>query len=115
MVCAVDSGIGRDGRFAGLYLVVKNAQQPRPPRLRPPPFATRSAKRAKIDWPCRSSTSRLFGDTPLAESFRRLDRFCRSSPGTQVIDAAWGFGTVKRLDDFYKRITVDFAASPVTR
>ncbi len=53
-----------------------------------------------------------FGDMPLADSFRRLDLLLALTPGTLVIDPAWGFGTVKRLDDFYKRIAIDFLGKP---
>ena len=50
-----------------------------------------------------------FTSQPLEESFRQLDTLLELSPGTQVIDKTWGFGTVRRLDNFYKRITIDFS------
>ena len=53
-----------------------------------------------------------FGEVPLEESFRRLDILLSLIPGSLVIDANWGIGTVKRLDDFYKRLTIDFADKP---
>ena len=53
-----------------------------------------------------------FGDVPLEESFRRLDILFALTPGTLVIDPNWGIGVIKRLDDFYKRITIDFAGKP---
>ena len=53
-----------------------------------------------------------FGEVPLEESLRRLDLLFALTPGTLVIDTNWGLGTVKRLDDFYKRVTIDFDGKP---
>ena len=53
-----------------------------------------------------------FGEVPLEESFHRLDLLTALTPGTLVIDPNWGIGTIKRLDDFYKRVTIDFAGKP---
>jgi transcription elongation GreA/GreB family factor len=50
-----------------------------------------------------------FASQPLEASVRQLDTLLELAPGTQVIDKTWGFGIVKRLDHFYKRITVDFS------
>ncbi len=49
-----------------------------------------------------------FGSRPLAESLARLERLMSFTPGTRVLTAAWGLGEIKRLDYFYRRITVDF-------
>jgi len=49
-----------------------------------------------------------FGEKPIEEAFRRLDLLLSLKAGTLVIDPAWGLGTIKRIDDFYKRITIDF-------
>ena len=49
-----------------------------------------------------------FGVRPLAESLGRLDRLMSYTPGTRVLNATWGLGEIKRLDYFYRRITVDF-------
>ena len=49
-----------------------------------------------------------FGVRPLSESLARLDRLMSYTPGTRVLNATWGLGEVKRLDYFYRRITVDF-------
>ena len=55
-----------------------------------------------------------FGELPLDESLVRLEKliaFNANIPGpagTKVINSTWGVGTVKRIDGFYKRITVDF-------
>ena len=48
----------------------------------------------------------------LKESFRRFDTLCEFQASDQVIDNAWGFGVVKRVDAFYKRIIIDFRGRP---
>ena len=53
-----------------------------------------------------------FGEVPLEESFHRLDLLTALTPGTLVIDPNWGIGIIKRLDDFYKRFTIDFTGKP---
>jgi transcription elongation GreA/GreB family factor len=94
--------------FAGLYLVIKD----RTPHLSVSLKATGIRDTLKKACKDRLITalidSAAFGDVPLAESFRRLDLLLALKPGTLVIDPAWGLGTVKRLDDFYKRIAIDF-------
>ncbi len=98
--------------FHGLYLVVKE----RLPRLAAALKAT--GIRDALKKACKDRLITAFIDTaaigelPLEESFRRLDLLLTLAPGTLVIDPAWGFGTIKRLDDFYKRVTVDFAGKP---
>jgi transcription elongation GreA/GreB family factor len=98
--------------FNGLFLVVKD----RLPHLSTVLKATGIRDALKKACKDRLITvlidTAAFGDLPLAESFKRLDLLLSLAPGTLVIDPAWGFGTVKRLDDFYKRITVDFAGKP---
>lgn len=55
-----------------------------------------------------------FGEIPLEESLVRLEKlltFNANIPGpagAKVLNPTWGLGTVKRIDGFYKRITVDF-------
>ena len=55
-----------------------------------------------------------FGARPLAESLVRLEKlvaFNANIPGpagTKVLNETWGLGTVRKIDYFYKRITVDF-------
>ena len=44
----------------------------------------------------------------LKESLGRLERLLSFREGSLVLSAAWGLGDVKRLDYFYRRITVDF-------
>jgi transcription elongation GreA/GreB family factor len=49
---------------------------------------------------------------PLPESLRRLDTLLRLQPGTLCMDKTWGFGVVRRADDFYEKFTIDFEDRP---
>ena len=49
-----------------------------------------------------------FGERPLDESLVRLEKLVSFQQGSLVLSKAWGLGTVKKLDYFYRRITVDF-------
>lgn len=49
-----------------------------------------------------------FGESPLDESLVKLEKLVGFQPGALVLSKAWGLGKVKRLDYFYKRVTVDF-------
>ena len=51
-----------------------------------------------------------FGVRPLDESFARLERLLSFQPGRLVLNPTWGLGEVKRIDSFYRRITVDFTS-----
>ena len=51
-----------------------------------------------------------FGAVPLAQSLVRLEKLVSFQQGALVLSKAWGLGVVKRLDYFYRRITVDFKA-----
>lgn len=45
---------------------------------------------------------------PLAECFHRLDTLQRLKPGILCMDKTWGVGSVKAVDAFYERVTIDF-------
>ena len=51
-----------------------------------------------------------FGVRPIADSLDRLGKLIALTPGVRVLSVAWGLGEVKRLDYFYRKITVDFKA-----
>jgi len=98
-----------NGDFNGLYIVVKSCLNS---------LLSRFGAESILNDLKRSCKDRLilaFIDTvpfdaqPLEASFRQLDILLELSPGAQVIDKTWGFGTVKRLDNFYKRVTIDFS------
>jgi transcription elongation GreA/GreB family factor len=48
----------------------------------------------------------------LPECMRRLDLLLGLKKGTLCHNATWGFGIVNRLDEFYGKVTVDFAGKP---
>lgn len=98
--------------FPGLYQVVRERADRLSPSLSPAGIRDLLRKVCKDRLAAAFIDTAAFGDVDLAESFRRMDLLMSLTPGTQIIDPAWGFGIVKRLDDFYKRITVDFAGKP---
>lgn len=51
-----------------------------------------------------------FGKIKPSESFRRLALLRAMKPGDFFVDKTWGFGIIKRIDAFYKRLTIDFTA-----
>lgn len=53
-------------------------------------------------------TSSEFGALPPAESVRRFVTLLSCKPGTLCLEKTWGFGVIQRVDDFYKKITIDF-------
>jgi transcription elongation GreA/GreB family factor len=98
--------------FSGLYLVIKDREHTLSALLKPSGIRDALKKACKDRLITALIDTASFGEVSLEESFRRLDLLLALKPGTLVIDPAWGFGTVKRLDDFYKRATVDFVGKP---
>ena len=49
-----------------------------------------------------------FGVRPLDEALARLERLMAFQPGRLVLNTTWGLGEIRRVDAFYRRITVDF-------
>ena len=49
-----------------------------------------------------------FGQQPPKEVLSRLTKLVSFKPGSLVLNSAWGLGKVKKVDYFYKRVTVDF-------
>ena len=49
-----------------------------------------------------------FEDRPLDEALVRLEKLLGFQPGAMVLAKAWGLGTVRKVDYFYRRVTVDF-------
>ncbi|MEI7898686.1 MAG: GreA/GreB family elongation factor [bacterium] len=98
--------------FGGLYLMVRDRAKHLASVLKPAEIRDALKKACKDRLLTALIDTAGFGEVPLADSFSRLDRLLALTPGTLVIDPAWGFGTVTRLDDFYKRITIDFIGKP---
>ncbi|MFC1462542.1 hypothetical protein ACFLQU_02945 [Verrucomicrobiota bacterium] len=44
----------------------------------------------------------------VVESLRRIHVLSSLSDGTQCHEKTWGFGVVRRIDDFYEKVTIDF-------
>jgi len=53
-----------------------------------------------------------FGENTPAEALRRLELLLACRPGAMFLDKTWGFGVVKRVDAFYRKITIDFTGKP---
>jgi transcription elongation factor GreA-like protein len=49
-----------------------------------------------------------FGQSSLDDSMHKLEKLLQVKEGTLVLAKNWGLGEVKRVDYFYRRITVDF-------
>jgi len=99
--------------FNGLFTVLKDRAQPLSATLKLTGFRDILRKAASKDRLTLALIDvAMFGEVPLDESFRRLDLLTALVPGELVIDPNWGLGTVKRLDDFYKRVTIDFTGKP---
>ncbi len=52
------------------------------------------------------------GKIPPSECLRRLSVLTKLEKGTLCHEKTWGFGIVKRVDDFYERVTIDFSGKP---
>ncbi len=97
------------GDFNGLYLLVKSCIESLLKSLGANGIVNDLKRSCKDRMILAFIDTVSFASQPLEESFRQLDILLELSPGTQVIDKTWGFGTVKRLDNFYKRVTIDFS------
>ena len=49
-----------------------------------------------------------FEDRPLDEALVRLEKLLGFQPGAMVLAKTWGLGNVRKVDYFYRRVTVDF-------
>ena len=56
--------------------------------------------------------SSMFGEEKPLACFKRLELLLALVPGAVCCDKTWGYGEVTRLDDFYKRVVVDFERKP---
>ena len=96
--------------FEGLYKTIKARK-----RFLPVTFSNRQV-RDLLTKACKDRMDKAFlaaadfggANVAFDESCRRFDLLRQLKPGVQVIDKAWGFGVVKRVDDFYGRVIIDF-------
>lgn len=47
-------------------------------------------------------------DVPVKDCLQRLDTLSRLQPGVLCYDKTWKFGVVQKVDEFYKKVTIDF-------
>ncbi|MDD2598915.1 MAG: GreA/GreB family elongation factor [Kiritimatiellae bacterium] len=97
------------GDFTGLYTVVKSCASALVAQLGVDGILTDLERACKDRMVLAFIETVPFTTQPLEDSFHQLDTLLSLAPGAQVIDKTWGFGTVKRLDHFYKRVTIDFS------
>lgn len=81
-----------------------------------PAFGLQAARMLKMSTKDRLVTAKLecckFGVAKPSESFRRLDILLGMQQGAYYFNKDWGFGIVKRVDAFCKRVVVDFTDTP---
>lgn len=53
-----------------------------------------------------------FDACPPAEALRRIELLLACKPGVLCIDKTWGFGVVRKIDVFYRKISIDFPNKP---
>jgi transcription elongation GreA/GreB family factor len=62
--------------------------------------------------PAIAGTVPLNSNTPIRECLRRLDLLMSFQPGVFVWDRTWKFGVITAVDEFYKKVTIDFDTKP---
>ena len=102
------SGCAEKQDFEGAFKLVRENQGELAKSLQPAGVRDALKKTTKDRLLLSFLDSVDFGSVPLAESLVRLEKLVSFQQGSLVLSKAWGLGTVKKLDYFYKRITVDF-------
>lgn len=103
------------GNFDPLYLVVKKYREAIRNPLGPAGIGGLLSKGCKNRMTKAMLAAAGFGgpqERNLAACFTRFENLRGLREGAAVIDRAWGFGIVKRIDDFYGRVTIDFNGRP---
>ena len=102
------------GDFQGTFEVLKARRETLSKDLAPAGFREELRKASKDRLLTSFVDSCDFGTRPLEESIARLDRLLELAAagvrgsGKFVLSPAWGLGEIKRLDYFYRKVTVDF-------
>ena len=102
------------GDFRGTLEVLKSRKEALSKDLAPAAFRDALRKSSKDRLLTSFVDSCDFGTRPLEDSLQRLDRLLELADagvrgsGKFVLSPAWGLGEVKRIDYFYRKITVDF-------
>ena len=96
--------------FAGAFELVRN-NLPKISEVLEPEGVQKALKSATKDRRYLSFLDNVqFGEVSLEESFAKLEKLLSFEEGSLVLSKAWGLGKVKKVDDFYQRIVVDFPA-----
>lgn len=113
-IAALIQALYRNQEFDGLYAAVRAFHDALPQGLLPTQIRDYLMKICKNRMDKAFLKAADFGgrNVPLSESIRRFDLLRSMKPGMQIIDKAWGFGVVMRIDDFYSKMTVDFKNNP---
>ena len=102
------------GDFAGAFSLVREHQDELAKRMQPAGVGDALKKTTGDRLLLSFVDGAEFGSRPLAESLMRLEKlvaFSANIPGAagvKVLNDTWGLGTVRKIDAFYRRITVDF-------
>ena len=122
LIAAVPAGKGEEwtlaalkaltdaGDFNGTYRLVRAAKDMLGAKLRGEGIRDALKKATKDRQQLAFIDAVGFGVRPLDESLGRLERLMAFQPGRRVLNATWGLGEIRRIDSFYRRITVDFHA-----
>lgn len=113
-ISALIQALYTNQEFDGLYVAVRAFYEELPQGLLPTQIRDYLMKICKNRMDKAFLKAADFGgrNVPLSESIRRFDLLRSMKPGLQIIDKAWGFGVVTRIDDFYSKVTVDFTNNP---
>ena len=102
------------GDFRGTFEVLKSRKEALAKDLAPAGFREALRKSSKDRLLTSFVDSCDFGTRPLEESLQRLERLLELADagvrgsGKFVLSPAWGLGEIKRIDYFYRKITIDF-------
>jgi len=94
--------------FEGAYALVKKNAAELAKKLQPAGVREALKKTTKDRLLLSFLDAVPFSGAALEPSIVCLDRLLSFQQGSLVLSKAWGLGTVRKLDYFYKRITVDF-------
>ncbi len=102
------------GDFEGAFRLVRENKEELGKKLQPAGIRDALKKTTKDRLLLSFLDGAEFGARPLDESLVRLEKLVYlvskkpGEAGALVLSKAWGLGKVKSVDDFYKRVTVDF-------
>ncbi len=108
------SECAENGDFEGAFRLVRENKEELGKKLQPAGVKDALKKTTKDRLLLSFLDGVEFGTRPLDESLVRLEKLVylvskKPGPaGALVLSKAWGLGRVAKVDDFYKRVTVDF-------